>query len=102
VDGVDGEPVCPAPHHSKLARRLWLAVALIWALPAVALFFAVNLLPNEVPPGRCQGIGFGCTLAPNDRVLFMGYVYYFWSVPVGIIVLGLIAVMTTLRSSTSP
>jgi hypothetical protein len=50
---------------------LWV-LGLLWVLPAVAVTVGYLLLPKDVAGDQCQGLGFGCTLAPADTLLLLG------------------------------
>lgn len=102
-DPSDSEHPAESPDSAgrlplRNARLLWILAGVIWVLPAVVVFLAVNLLPDTVPPGQCEGLGFGCTPAPNTQALLLGYLYYAYAIPGGIVVLGLTAVILGLRN----
>ena len=62
----------------KRSRRLPAAVkpyawtlGLLWGLPLTGVGIGYLLLPHDVPPGQCEGIGFGCTLSQADTMLLL-------------------------------
>jgi hypothetical protein len=89
-------PPSPAGRHAGGAGR-WrvgpyaAVVLVVWVLPALAALTGYLALPDELPPGQCEGIGFGCTLAPNDGAVFLGVVYFLYAVPGGLLLLALTA-----------
>jgi hypothetical protein len=44
---------------------------MLWVLPAALAGVAWLVLPRDLPPGQCGGIGFGCTLSPADTALLL-------------------------------
>ena len=58
-------------------RRLVLPYAVtltvLWLVPAMLVLAGHLLLPDSNPGGQCEGIGFGCAPAPNDGVVFLGF-----------------------------
>ena len=59
-------------NRSRLSY-VW-ALALLWALPAVAFSAWILTAPEHNPDGQCEGIGFGCTLTPHDGAVFMAMI----------------------------
>jgi hypothetical protein len=78
----------PAPPPPSARRIAWRIAAV--AAPAVIWFGTFWLVARaaspDVPPGRCSGIGFGCTLAPRDAVEFTGFLFGVFAVPVATVV----------------
>lgn len=58
----------------RSVRPYIVALGLIWVVPAVLVLVLHVTLPNYNASGQCSGLGFGCTPAPSDGVLFLGYV----------------------------
>ena len=57
--------------RSVLRPHLWI-LGVCWLLPAALVGLGWLLLRKELPPGQCEGIGFGCTLAPADTAGTIG------------------------------
>jgi hypothetical protein len=56
----------------RAARPYIWALGLLWVLPAVVIAVGYLVLPKDVAPGQCEGIGFGCELSPANNMLLMG------------------------------
>ncbi len=54
----------------RLRPYLWV-LGLLWVLPAALVGVAWLVLPQDLPPGQCEGIGFGCTLSPADTAVLL-------------------------------
>jgi hypothetical protein len=63
----------------QLKPYLW-TLFILWGLPILAVLVGYAVLDHDVPPGSCEGIGFGCTLSPADALIF-------WAMIVGVPVL---------------
>jgi hypothetical protein len=57
--------------NNRSRRPYVWALALLWALPAVAFSAWILTAPDHNPDGQCEGIGFGCTLTPHDGAVFL-------------------------------
>lgn len=79
----------PAAAPTGVARATaYLAVPLVGG-PVVGGAIGWLVLPHSVESG-CEGIGFGCTLAPANTALLLGLVALFFTVPgVGLAALGM-------------
>ncbi len=54
--------------------RLYIvALGLLWVVPAVLVLVLHLTLPDHNASAQCTGLGFGCTPAPADAVVFFGY-----------------------------
>lgn len=81
-------------------RRWWpyLAVAgLFWVVPGVVLLVGYLTLPDFNASGQCEGIGFGCTLAPKDGTVFVAILYYPFAIGAGLLIMGVIALARACR-----
>lgn len=76
--------------RSSARPYLW-ALGLLWLLPAVAVVVGHLTLPDEPSSGQCEGIGFGCTPAPNDAVLLLGLMAAPFLFAAGIVAVAIIA-----------
>lgn len=76
---------------------LW-ALGLLWVLPAVVVLVGYLVLPGDVPPGECEGIGFGCTTAPDDTLLLLAALAAPGLLGAGLIAVGVIAVAQRRRA----
>jgi hypothetical protein len=65
---VESQPARPRSG----SRAAWYVLGALWLLPAVLVVTGVLFLPDTVPAGRCEGLGFGCTLAPSDAAHLLG------------------------------
>jgi hypothetical protein len=63
------------------------ALGILWLLPLVLVLMGYLVLPGDVPPGECEGIGFGCSTSPEDTLALMVAL-----ASPGLLVLGLVAV----------
>ncbi|GGM89189.1 hypothetical protein GCM10009721_12970 [Terrabacter tumescens] len=72
--------------HRRRVSPYLVALGLLWGLPLVLVLVLHVVLPDHNASGQCTGLGFGCTPAPSDAVLFLGY---FAALP--LLVLGLVA-----------
>jgi hypothetical protein len=72
--------------HRRSVRPYLVALGLLWVFPLVLVLVLHVVLPDHNASGQCTGLGFGCTPAPSDAVLFLGY---FAALP--LLVLGLLA-----------
>ena len=57
---------------SRRYRAYVIALGLLWVVPAVVVGFGYLVSSKEVSSGQCEGIGFGCELAPANYVLLLG------------------------------
>src|SRR6478736_8134328 len=57
----------------RSVRPYIVALGLLWIVPAVLVLVLHLTLPDHNASGQCTGLGFGCTPAPSDAVLFFGY-----------------------------
>ena len=57
----------------RSVRPYMVALGLLWIVPAVLVLVLHLTLPDHNASGQCAGLGFGCTPAPADAVLFLGY-----------------------------
>lgn len=57
----------------RSVRPYIVALGLLWVVPAVLVLVLHLTLPDSNASGQCTGLGFGCTPAPADAVLFLGY-----------------------------
>src|SRR4051812_4488931 len=60
--------------HDEVVRRPvlpYVVLVVLAALPPVALELVHVFGDHSVPPGRCEGIGWGCTLSPADSAAFL-------------------------------
>jgi hypothetical protein len=56
----------PPPEETKPpARAFGYVLFVLWVVPAVLLTAGILFLPDENADGQCEGLGFGCTLAPS-------------------------------------
>ncbi|MHA3836814.1 hypothetical protein ACXR8F_13900 [Terrabacter sp. AAH1] len=53
-------------------RPYAVALGLLWGLPLLLVVVLHLTLPTHVAGGGCEGIGFGCSLAPADAVVLLG------------------------------
>jgi uncharacterized membrane protein len=77
------------------------ALGVVWALPAALAGLGYLLLPHEVGPGQCEGIGFGCTLTPADTLLVLAVLAAPVLLVVGVITCVVIAVVQHRRAASS-
>lgn len=63
----------PQPANPARHRGAALGFAAVCVLVLALYTVAVLLSPTEHADGSCTGIGFGCTLAPRDGLLFLGF-----------------------------
>ncbi|WP_353950061.1 hypothetical protein V6K52_10440 [Knoellia sp. S7-12] len=61
-----------APSRPRPRGSLIVFVVLVAMWAAWALWF--TLAPSTNPGGQCEGLGFGCTLTPNDLAAFAGII----------------------------
>ncbi len=54
-------------------RPYIVALGLLWVVPAVLVLVLHLTLPDHNASAQCTGLGFGCTPAPADAVVFFGY-----------------------------
>lgn len=47
-------------------------LGLLWGVPGAVVLVGYLVLSKDVPPGQCEGIGFGCTLSPADTLVLLG------------------------------
>ncbi|WP_262851317.1 hypothetical protein [Mumia quercus] len=61
----------------------WLGVIIVGYVlaPAFLVLGGNLLLPEHNSSGQCEGLGFGCVLAPNDGILLLGLLWVY-AVPV--------------------
>ena len=78
-------------------RPYAVALGLLWGLPLLLVVALHYLLPTDVPGGGCEGIGFGCSLAPADAVVLFGMFAAPVLLLVGLVVCVVIAVVTHRR-----
>jgi hypothetical protein len=57
----------------RSVRPYIVALGLLWGLPVVLVLVLHLTLPDHNASGQCTGLGFGCTPAPSDAVLLLGY-----------------------------
>ena len=57
----------------RSVRPYVVALGLLWIVPAVLVLVLHLTLPDHNASGQCTGLGFGCTPAPADAVVFFGY-----------------------------
>ena len=74
----------------------WL-LGVVWGVPLLVTAVGYALLPKDVGPEQCEGIGFGCTLAPADTLLLLAGMSSIVLVPVGLLGVVVIAVVQTQR-----
>jgi hypothetical protein len=74
-------------------RPYAVALGLLWGLPALLVVVLHLTLPEHIPGGGCEGIGFGCTLAPADGVVLLGMLAAPVLLLVGLVVCIVIAVV---------
>ena len=74
----------------------WL-LGVVWGLPLLVTAVGYALLPKDVGPEQCEGIGFGCTLSPADTLLLLAGMSSIVLVPVGLLGVVVIAVVQTQR-----
>ena len=59
--------------RSSSGRRAYLyIVGVLWVLPLAAIALGYAVLPKRVPQGGCDGLGWGCSLAPAESVALLG------------------------------
>jgi hypothetical protein len=58
----------------RTAPYLWM-LGVLWLLPILLVILGYLVLDKDVPPGACEGIGFGCQLSPADGLLLVAVVY---------------------------
>ena len=80
-------------------RPYAVALGLLWGLPLLLVLGLHYSLPRTNPDGRCDGIGFGCTLPPADGVLLLGMFAAPVLLLVGLVVCIVIAVVQARRRS---
>ena len=61
----------PTRTTTVLRPYLWV-LGVLWLLPVLLVAGAWLVLPQDLPAGQCEGIGFGCTLSPADSALLLG------------------------------
>jgi hypothetical protein len=76
---------------------LW-TLGVLWLLPALLVGLGWLVLPEDPPPGQCEGIGFGCTLSPADSVLLLGVLAAPALVTAGVAGVAVIAVVQAVRA----
>ena len=82
----------------QLKPYLW-TLGILWVLPAVAVLVGYLTLDKDVPPGSCEGIGFGCTLSPADGLVLVAMVIGVpVLIPAGIIGVVVVAVVQSRRA----
>lgn len=57
----------------RSVRPYVVALGLLWIVPGVLVLVLHLTLPDHNASGQCTGLGFGCTPAPADAVVFFGY-----------------------------
>jgi hypothetical protein len=83
---------------SALRPYLW-TLGVLWLLPGVLVALGWLVLPKDLPPGQCEGIGFGCTLSPADTVLLLGLMAAPALLAAGVIGVLLVATVQAVRSA---
>ena len=79
-----------------LGPYAWL-LGVVWGLPLLVTAVGYALLPKDVGPEQCEGIGFGCALSPADTLLLLAGMSSIVLVPVGLLGVVVIAVVQTQR-----
>ena len=80
----------------ELRPYAWL-LGVVWGLPLLVSGVGYAILPKDVGPEQCEGIGFGCTLSPADTLLLLAGMSSVVLVPVGLLGVVVIAVVQTQR-----
>jgi hypothetical protein len=75
---------------------LW-TLGLLWGLPTCGIVIGYLLLDKDVPPGSCEGIGFGCTLSPADTLMLWAMLSLPVFVTAGVVGVIVVAVVQWLR-----
>ena len=78
-------------------RPYAVALGLLWGLPLLLVVLLHYTLPTHVAGGGCEGIGFGCSLAPADVVVFFGMLAAPVLLLVGLVACVVIAVVAARR-----
>ncbi len=68
----------------KLRPYAWL-LGVVWGLPLLVTVVGYAILPKDVGPEQCEGIGFGCTLSPADTLVLLAAMSSVVLVPVGLL-----------------
>lgn len=89
------------PSRSRLRPYLW-TLGVLWLLPALLVGGAWLVLPKDLPPGQCEGIGFGCTLSPADTALLLGVLAGPTLATLGVVGVVVVAVVQAVRSKRLP
>ena len=74
----------------------WL-LGILWGLPLLVTAVGYAVLPKEVGPEQCEGIGFGCALSPADTLLLLAGMASIALVPAGILGVVVISVLQARR-----
>jgi len=82
---------------ARLRPYLW-TLGVLWLLPALLVGVLWLVLPKELPPGQCEGLGFGCTLSPADSVLVFAVMAGPLVVTLGVAGVCVVAAVQTLRA----
>lgn len=88
-------------HDPRRATEWRRTAVLLLGIPAayVAVVLLLGLAASpDVGPGRCEGIGFGCTVAPRDGIWVLGFAGGVIGIPVYWLVLGIALWIRSLRS----
>jgi hypothetical protein len=78
----------------------WL-LGVLWGLPLLVTAVGYAVLPKDVGPEECEGIGFGCALSPADTLLLLAGMASVALVPAGILGVVVIAVLQARRARRS-
>jgi hypothetical protein len=81
----------------RSVRPYIIALGLLWIVPAVFVLVLHLTLPDYNASGQCTGLGFGCTPAPADAVLVLGYLAALPLFLLGMVACLVIAVVRTRR-----
>jgi hypothetical protein len=79
-------------------RPYAVALGLLWGLPALLVVVLHLTLPQHVPGGGCEGIGFGCSLSPADGIVLLGMLAAPVLLLVGLVVCVVIAAVRARRA----
>ena len=87
----------PAAHRGRRA----VATILLWLLVVIVCWgFAWVVAPDANAGGQCEGLGFGCTLTPQDSLALVA----FFAAPVGVgtVLLGTVVALVVDRARWLP
>jgi hypothetical protein len=95
--GFHGPAMLCSMEYRRRAQPYAVALGILWGIPLGAATLAWATAPKHNIDGRCEGLGFGCTLAPADAVLFAGIVIGPFLFVAGLIVCAVIAFVRARR-----